>query len=204
MNWRWFFPILLIALAFYGISKENATRPNQEIVVQFDANTVNTDDARQAVSEITNRLKQIGVADIHVSELRNGKLKVTYFSTVDVALVKNLISNPNSIPLNDSFPSRSDDAPKTPQGENSGTYKLVVIEIQKDYKPGLGFHGVPVELKTVKDQYFTQLFPLTDCQFNFNLKRTDESVAYKNYRGISFLIDSSFRKIPEVRAGPLC
>src|SRR5690606_683145 len=128
-------------------------------------------------------------------------LKVTYFSSVDVALVKNLISNPDSIQLNDSFPSRSDDAPKAPQGENSGTYKLVVIQIQKDYNPGLGFHGVPVELKTVKDQYFTQLFPLSDCQFNFHLKQTDESVAYKNYRGISLLIDTSFRKIPEVRAG---
>ena len=55
--------------------------PNQEIVVQFDAKSVSTDEAQHAVSEITSQLKAIGVADVQVSELLNGKLKVTYYSS---------------------------------------------------------------------------------------------------------------------------
>src|SRR5690554_2550024 len=70
---------------------EPSTRPNQEIVVRFDAQSVSAADAKRAVSQITKRLKAIGVAHVQVSELHGGKLKVSYYSTIEVSVIKDLL-----------------------------------------------------------------------------------------------------------------
>lgn len=177
--------------------------PNQEIVVQFDAKSVSTDEAQHAVSEITSQLKAIGVADVQVSELLNGKLKVTYYSSIDVAVIKNLFYKQNKLQLDDTAFNEKDGSSKIPFSNDSNTYKLDVIKIQKDYGSDLGFHGLAVELKSAKDQYLNQIVSLATGVANFNFKRNFESVAYKNYRNDSLLIDTTSHKIPEVRAGPL-
>ena len=203
MNSKWYIPVLIIALAYFGISKEISTRPNQEIVVQFDANSVSIDEAQCAVSEITNQLKRIGVADVKVSELQDGKLKVTYYSTIDVVIIKNLFYKQNKLRLDDTAFTKKDNSSKIPFSNDSNNYRLDVIKIQKDYGLDLGFNGLPVELKSVKDQYVNQVVSLATTDANLSLKNNFEIVAYKNYRNVSLLIDTSSHKIPEVRAGPL-
>ena len=58
---------------------EQSTLPNQEIVVEFNTNSVSEVDAKQAISNITNQLRSIGVDDFQISEIRDGKLRVTYY-----------------------------------------------------------------------------------------------------------------------------
>ncbi|MDC7999476.1 hypothetical protein POV26_00340 [Aequorivita todarodis] len=203
MNWRWYIPVLIIALAFFGISKEKSTLPNQEIIVQFDANSVSAAEAQHAVSEITSQLKAIGVAHVQVSELLDGKLKVTYYSTIDVAAIKNLFYNQNKLNLDGTAFNTKDNSSKTPFGSDANTYKLDVVKIQKDYGSDMGFHGLTVELKSAKDQYLNQIVSLATNGTNFGLKQNFERVAFKNYRNVSLLIDTTSHKIPEVRAGPL-
>ncbi|MCB0464749.1 MAG: hypothetical protein KDC78_03595 [Aequorivita sp.] len=203
MNWKWYIPVIIIVLAFFGISKEQSTLPNQEIVIQFDTNSVSSDEAQLAVSKITNQLKAIGVADVQVSELLDGKLKVTYYSTIDVAVIKNLFYKQNKLQLDDTAFNEKDNSSKIPFSTDSNTYKLDVIKIQKDYGSDLGLHGLPVALKSVKDQYLNQIVSLAAGDSNFSLKQNFEYVAYKNYRNVSLLIDTTSHKIPEVRAGPL-
>ena len=203
MNLKSYIPVLIIALAFFGIGLEQSTLPNQEIVVQFDANSVSTDEAQQAVSEITSQLKTIGVANVQVSELQNGKLKVTYFSTIDVAVIKNLFYKQTKLQLEDTAFNKKDGSSKIPFSSDSNTYKLDVVKIQNNYGSDLGLHGLPAELKSVKDQYLNQIVSLATEDANFGLKQNFESVAYKNYRNASLLIDTTSHKIPEVRAGPL-
>jgi len=203
VNLKSYIPVLIIALAFFGIGLEQSTLPNQEIVVQFDANSVSTDEAQQAVSEITSQLKTIGVANVQVSELQNGKLKVTYFSTIDVAVIKNLFYKQTKLQLEDTAFNKKDGSSKIPFSSDSNTYKLDVVKIQNNYGSDLGLHGLPAELKSVKDQYLNQIVSLATEDANFGLKQNFESVAYKNYRNASLLIDTTSHKIPEVRAGPL-
>ncbi|MDN3725474.1 hypothetical protein QRD02_13880 [Aequorivita sp. SDUM287046] len=203
MNWRWYIPILTIALAFFATSREQATLPNQEIVVQFGANAVSDEDAQRAVAEITNQLEAIGVAEIQVSQLLHGKLKVTYYSTIDVAVIKNLFYKQNKINLDEALFAKRNHSPESPFGDDhSKTYRLDVIQIQKNYGSDFGFHGLPVELKSAKDQYLNQVISLVN-DTHFGFKQNFESVAYKNYRTIALLIDTSSHKIPEVRAGPV-
>lgn len=203
MNWKWYLPILLIALAFFGASMEQSTLPNQEIVVQFDASSVSTDEAQLAVAEITNQLKAIGVADVRVSELQGGKLKVTYYSTIDVSVIKNLFHKQDNLQLGDTAFNDKKDSSNIPFSRDSYTYKLDVIKIQKDYGSNIGLQGLPIVVKSAKDQYLKQIISFISTEIDFKLKLFSEHVAFKNYRNASFLIDVTSHKIPEVRAGPL-
>ncbi|MBK5213080.1 MAG: hypothetical protein JJE55_05400 [Flavobacteriaceae bacterium] len=203
VNWRWYFTGLIIALAFFGISREQSAVPNQEIVIQFDAHSVSTDEAQRAISEITAQLKSIGVADVQISEILDGKLKVTYYSTIDVAVIKNLFQKQDKLQLGDTAFNEKDDSSKIPFSNNSNTYKLDVIKIQKDYGSDIALRGLLVEVKSVKDQYLITFSPLNSSENNFDFQRCIVNVVCKNYQNVILLSDKTSHKIPEVRAGPL-
>lgn len=201
VKWRWYFTGLIIALAFFGAGIEQSTLPNQEIVVQFNTNSVSEVEAKRAVSNITSQLKSIGVDDFKISEIRNGALKVTYYSTKDIAIIKNLFVDPIDFQLEGS--SLGNNSTEFPSKEDSDTYEVNVVIIQKDSRIDLGLQGLPVEIKSATDQYLNPIVSLGVPEANFNFKKCFENIAFKNYRNISLLIDTTSHKIPEVRAGPL-
>jgi hypothetical protein len=203
MNWRWYIPVLIIALAFFGVSLEQSTLPNQEIVVQFNTENVSVAEAERAIANVTSQLKSIGIEHVLVSEIHNGKLKVTYYSATDVATIKDLFKKQNKLQLADTGFNEKDNSPNIPLSENSHIYKLEVVTIQKDLGSNLGLQGVLVIVKSAKDQYLKPFTSVGVCETNIDLKQDIEIVAYKNYRDISFLIDHTSYEIPEVRAGPL-
>ncbi|SRX54475.1 hypothetical protein [Aequorivita sp. CIP111184] len=182
---------------------EQSTMPNQEIVVQFNASSISTDEAEQAISNITSQLKAVGIEVFQVSEIRGGKLKVTYYSKVDVAIIKDLFDNQNKLGLGYSTFDEQRDSSKIPFGDEHNTYRLAVSKIQKDSGSDLGLHGLPVEVKSAKDQYLNPIVSLGTSETNFCFKHSIERVLYKNYRDASLLFDNTTHKIPEVRAGPL-
>jgi hypothetical protein len=203
VNWRWYIVGLTIALAFFGVSLEQITVPNQEIIVQFNANSISADDAQSAISSITSQLKSIGVDKVQVSEIQNGKLKVTYYSKIDVAIIKNLFNKQDKIQLGYTAFNEKESSSKIPFSHDSNTYKLDVIKIQKDYGSDLGLQGLPVAIKSAKDQYLYPLVFLGASETEFIFKQGFEKVVYKNYHNASLLIDTTSHRIPEVRAGPL-
>jgi len=203
VNRRWYFIGIIITLAFFGISLEQSTVPNQEIVVQFNADSITADEAEQVILNITSQLKAVGVEEFQVSEIRGGKLKVTYFSNVDVTIIKGLFDKQDKLEFGYRDFDDQGDSSKIPFGNESNTYKLAVSKIQKDSGSNLGLHGLPIELKSVKDQYLNPIVFLGTSETNFNFKHNIKSVVCKNYRNVAILIDNTSYKIPEVRAGPL-
>lgn len=203
MNWRWYFAGLIIALAFFGVSLEQSIVPNQEIVVRFNADSVSCDETQQAISDITNQLKTIGVADIHISEIFDGKLKVTYYSKIDIAVIKNLFYSKNKLQLGTTAFNEKEGSSKIPFSSDSNPYKIDVIKIQKDFGSNLGLQGVPLANKFAKEQYLNVVVPLGAANTAFSPKESMEHVVYKNYRNVSLVIDTTSHRIPEVRAGPL-
>ena len=204
MNWRWYITGLIVALAFFGMSLGQSTiNPNQEIVVRFNAASIDSDEVQQAIADIRSQLKSIGIDDVHVSEILNGKLKVTYFSDQDVAVIKNLFLQQNKLQLGDTAFNDKDGSSKIPFNQNPNTYKLDVIKIQQDPGSDVGFHGTLVEIKSASDQYVKPILSLATSEIDFSLKYSIESAGCKTYPNISLLINNSAHKIPEVRAGPL-
>lgn len=203
VKWRWYFTGIIVALAFFGISFEQSAAPNQEIVVQFNAGSISAGEAQQAISEITSQLKAIGVADVQISKLLDGKLKVTYYSTIDVNVIKNLFNKQDKLHFGDTAFNEKDSSSKIPFSSDSNTYKLDVLKIQNDFGSDLGLHGLPVEVKSLKDQSLNPIVSLDTPETDFVFKQGFERVVFKNYRDASLLIDNTSHKIPEVRAGPL-
>lgn len=203
MNWRWYITGLIVALAFFGMSREQFAIPNQEIVVQFNTNSISAVETERAISEITSQLKTIGVEDIQVSEMLDGKLKVTYYSAIDVAVIKNLFSHQKELQFGDTAFNEKDHSSKIPFSNTSNTYKLDVVKIQKDFGSDLGLQGLPAEIKSIKEQYLNPVVSLGTSEINFSLKHCIERMACETYHSAVLLIDNSSHKIPEVRAGPL-
>lgn len=204
MNWRWYITGILIALAFCGAGLEESTMdPNQEIVVRFSTNSISANEAKKAISEITTQLKSIGVEDVHVSEVVDGKVKVTYFSTLDVVVIKNLLYSYNKLDLGDTAFNEKNGSSKFPFSDNSNTYKLEVVKIQTDPGSDIGFQGLLVEVNSFADQYLKPRMSLATSEINFTPKDNFESVDPIIYPNVPVLITYFEHKIPEVRAGPL-
>lgn len=204
MNWRWYFTGVIIALAIFGMSiGQSTTNPNQEIVVRFNATSIDSEEVQLAVADIRIQLESIGIDDVQVSEILDGKLKVTYYSNEDVSVVKNLFLKHNKLQLGNTDFNEKDQSSKNPFGNNSNTYKLDVVKIQQDLGSDLGFHGILVEVKSANDQYLKPILSLATSEINISLKYTIESAGCKIYPNIALLLNDSAHKIPEVRAGPL-
>ena len=203
VNWRWYITGLIVALACFGMSVEQNAAPNQEIVVRFNADSVDAEDADAAISEIVGQLENLGVADIQISEMLDGKLKVTYYSTLDVAVIKDLFLQRKQLQFGETAFNNKEGSSKIPFGDNSHIYKLEVVKIQNDYGSDFGFHGLPVEIKYLKDQFLNQIVSLGDSENNFDLKNNIEKKVGKNYHYNPLSINNTSHKIPEVRAGPL-
>lgn len=204
VNWRWYITGILIALAFCGAGlEESTTDPNQEIVVRFSTNSITANEAKKAISEITIQLKSIGVEGVHVSEVVDGKVKVTYFSTLDVVVIKNLLYRYNKLDLSDTAFNEKNGSSKFPFSDNSNTYKLEVVKIQTDPGTDIGFQGLLVEVNSFADQYLKPRMSLATSEINFTPKDNFESVAPIISPNVPVLIPYFEHKIPEVRAGPL-
>lgn len=204
MNWRWYITGLIVALAFFGMSLgQSKTYPNQEIVVRFNVSSIDSDEVQQAIVDIRSQLKSIGIDEVQVSEILNGKIKVTYFSNKDVAVIKDLFFKHNKLQLGATAFNEKSGSSKIPLSDHSNTYKLDVIKIQQDPGSDIGFHGTLIEIKSLNDQYLKPVLSLATSEVNISLKYNIESAGCKSYPNISLLINNSAYKTPEVRAGPL-
>lgn len=182
---------------------QSTINPNQEIVVRFNAASIDSDEVQNAIADIRNQLKSIGIDEVHVSEILDGKLKVTYFSNKDVAVVKDLFRQHNKLQLGDIAFNDKDNPSKIPFSQDTNTYKLDVIKIQQDPGSDVGFHGTLVEIKSASDQYVKPILSPIISEAEFSLKYSIENAGCKTYPNISLLINNSAHKIPEVRAGPI-
>lgn len=182
---------------------QSTTNPNQEIVVRFNAASINTDEVQEAISDIRSQLKSIGIENVHVSEILDGSLKVTYFSDKEVAEIKNLFLHQNKLQLGDTAFNEKEGSSKTPFGEKPNTYKLDVVEIQQDLDFDLGFHGTRIEIKFINGQYLKPILASMLAENVFSIKYIQECADNRTYPDIALLINNSAYKIPEVRAGPL-
>lgn len=203
MNWRWYITGIIIALAFYGAGfEQSTTNPNQEIVVRFSANSITPNEAKKAISGITTQLKSIGVDDIHVSEVVDGKVKVTYFSTLDVVVIKNLLYRHNKLDLSDTAFNEKGDSSSFPFSNSTNTYKLKIVKIQTDPGSDIGFQGLLVAVNSFADQYLKPRISLATSEINFTPKDNFEGLDPIIFHNVPVLIPYFEHKIPEVRAGP--
>ncbi|MEM7186646.1 MAG: hypothetical protein AAF466_08300 [Bacteroidota bacterium] len=199
MKTKGYLSILILILALFGINWEPSTMPNQEIVVEFNDRTVTQDDACNAVSAVKERLELLGVQNIRVQEASNGRLKITYFSDVEVAVVKELLAEGATLSIT------GDDEPalptELPGDSNFFEYELNISEIHK--LVDIDIDGLMVEPAPDPHQGIIKVLDQPNGNTQVDVATIVERVAFQFHRRQSIHIDRSSRNIPDVRAGPL-
>lgn len=197
MNWKWYIPLLVVVFAFAGMTNQkSAQHPNQEILVEFSEIEVDDSRAEAVISEITSHLKSLGAENIRISRLPQGKLKIQYFSTLDVSEVQDILDYSDIISTKNGVADKSD---KTPSQENH-TYNIAVIQIQKDAdKP---FHGTTVDILRLQDNFVKPKL-ITSAFLVSIFKEFTPTVEREPFFTEKFEYTSQYiRVLPEIRAGP--
>jgi len=144
MNFKKYIGALVFLLSGLGIfSQYNSTKPNQEIVLQFQDEITNSVQPELAIASIKEQLQAIGVHEISISELADGTLKISYFSEAEVSEVKQFLSERLELRLNIPL----SDSEKLPSEKNRGLYKVKVSEIQKTVDLPSGFSDKSIILQ---------------------------------------------------------
>ncbi|EZH72990.1 hypothetical protein ATO12_18405 [Aquimarina atlantica] len=205
MKKKWYFGILISALATLVVIQQQTVVPNQEIVLEFVNNEITSVEAQNAITLVKKQLQSIGVQHTRISKgLKNGKLKIAYYSDADVEYIKRILSEAQDVALDHVFYDQNEDGDQFPLNKNSQDYNLDVYEIQKSTDFDADFNGKYVlEVKHERDGYSGS------NSFSF-IKENDTDdigrlvkVAQKVNTNIAIAIDCTSHNIPEVRAGPI-
>ncbi|GHC49822.1 hypothetical protein [Ulvibacter litoralis] len=203
MKSKWYLSTLVVIFALLGLSQQQVTVPNQEIVVQFDNDEVSFTDAQNAVAIVKKQLQRIGVDKIQVRESLNGNLKITYYSEIDVTGIEKIFSKDDSIFLGYSSFGLSGAGSDFPSENDSNNYKLNVSEIQTSFDDGSDFNGYLLNHSQKIERPHNPLLYFSLASTIVSEANRVDKIRFIIQQKIAIAIDHSTHNIPEVRAGPV-
>lgn len=203
MNSKWYLSTLIFILALFGVSQKQNYAPNQEIVVQFANDEVTEKTAQNALEIVKRQLQLAGVDNIQVRELADGGLKITYFSSIDVAGIQKIFSEEKEFDFDYTAFSKEKGAHDFPSEENNKDYQLDIVEIQNGYETASDFDGFLFELIPEKNRSSNPDIYISATLVDMQDAHSFEKSSYLYYSSIARAIQLHEGLIPEVRAGPL-
>jgi hypothetical protein len=201
MKNKWYISALIFALAIVGISLEQVSVPNQEIVLQFADVEVTLHETQDAIALVKSQLEAIDVDNIKIQELGNGTLKITYYSDVDVSEIKKIFTGERSLAVDYTSHDTDKEDALLPPEKDVKSYQLDIYEIQ-DANDLVGSSGNVLESKSEIIRFSTPDTYASISKQCSEEKNKVEKLAYTVHRNIAIAIDNSSYNIPEVRAGP--
>ncbi|MDH7445004.1 hypothetical protein [Aquimarina sp. 2201CG14-23] len=202
---KWYFGTLLAAFALLVVMQQQAVVPNQEIVLEFTNVDVSSLEAQNAIAIVKKQLQSVGAKNTRVSkELKEGTLKITYYSDADVEFIRKTLSKEQSANLDYVLSNQTGDNGEFPIQERSKDYNLDIYEIYKSTDVDTDFNGKYVlEIKQKQNRHsstnsYSYVSEITTNDLDRLVK-----IAQKVNRNIAIAIDNTSRNIPEVRAGPI-
>lgn len=204
---KWYVITFVVVFSLLGfVSQEQIVIPNQEIVLQFTDIEITSQEAKSTIAIVKKQLQNIGADNIQVKESRNGKLKITYYSSTAVSIIKDTFSKDESLDVDYTSQEQDDNTTEFPSDENTGlSYNLDVYEIQKELDANRGLNGIQlVELDSKSDRFFDPNTFFSSKNLDFRIVNSTVKVAYIIHSNIAIAIDNTSKSIPEVRAGPIC
>lgn len=197
MKVKWYLSTLIIILTLLGIGQQQISVPNQEIVVQFTDNEVSLSESQNTLEIVKLQLQSVGAKSIQVLK-ENGILRITYYSNVDIAKIKNILSKEKNLELGYT----SEDQKESPIDNNTVSFNLDVFEIQNKNDFNLDFEGFVLEQKPENPRYFNPIVYISANGIDIKERKTFVEVKFTVQRNIAIAINDTSHKIPEVRAGP--
>jgi hypothetical protein len=203
MKTTWYFGALLILFISLGIYQNQHSEPNQEIVLKFSDANITSDEAQKAVVTVKEQLQKIGIISVQVKELKDGQLKITYFSEADIESIKKILLEENIIDIDYISNNETDNTSKFPSNKKSKNYKLDVFEIHKGNDTESGLNGkLVLNLKQDYDRFYNPNVYILSNEIDARHSSEILNEALKVLKNIALAIDNTSRNNPEVRAGP--
>lgn len=202
MKNKWFISAFIFALAIVGISLEQASVPNQEIVLQFTDVEVTLDETEEAIALIKSQLEALDVDNIQIQKSRNGALKITYYSDIHVSEIKKIVLKKRDVTVNQTSYTPAEDNSELPLKEDLTSYQIDVHEIQKKVDI-VDSSGNVLEPKSEIIRFFTPDTYASISKQKGVEKNKAAKLAYTIHSKIAIAIEDSSYNIPEVRAGPI-
>ena len=195
MKLKWYICTLIVSLTLLSvIQRQQINIPNQEIVIQFQDKALSASNAEISITNIKQRLQEIGVTSVEVVSSEDGLFRIVYYSDTDVNSIKEELSSESLLVFND-----TNSSPK----DKSSNYDFEVFEIKDAKDSKWDFDGHLVDQFNFKSDRSFQL-EFYNSAITLKEKHLDSynHLALKVNRGITFVSDNTSYNIPEVRAGP--
>ena len=191
---------LIIVLTLLVVGQHQISVPNQQIVLQFP-DDVSFDETQNAVALVKKQLRDVGADNIIVCDSEDGRLKISYYSDLNIASIKNILSEDNQLELG-IVENQNENDSRLPSEENQNTYNFDVIEIQIESNSDWDFNGTNIlELKSEGNWFSKPKVYATINEIDFHEKIS--KVTFKVYYRIAIAIDNTSHIVPDVRAGPV-
>ncbi len=198
MKTKWYFSTFIIIFTFLGICYNHISLPNQEIVVQFNSNEVTAEQSEKAITIIKSQLHEFGIEQVYVVKQLNGEIKFSYRSSLDVASIKNTLTEIEFLEVN----STSDDDQQ--KKSNKKNYDFDVYEIHKTEDSNSNSAGKFVVItKQEFDRYVNTNLTIPQVTIENKLCDLEAKLLEKINRNNVHITNTISHNIPEVRAGPL-
>lgn len=200
MKTKWYACALLIVFIFLGATQENTVVPNQEIVLEFVDLKIAKKDIEDTIYSVKERLVEAGASNIQVQETENGALKITYYSIVNVANIKEVLSKNNLLGF-EKYPLENKEE-NFPLSKFS-TYNIDVYELTLDTNIS-NFDGNSI----LEIKYDSQRYTNSETYASANSILIDEAkrvfkTAYRINKSLLIIKENTSNYKPEVRAGPI-
>lgn len=203
MKFKWYLSTLILAFTLIGICHNKLSSPNQEILVQFNSDKVTVEQSQSAIANVKQRLLAFGIEDIQVREDEHGTLKISYYSSIDVESIKEILANDETSHHHYTSVAKHKKSGQLPSEEKPKSYNLDIYELNQSTDSNHGAAGN--SLIIVKQDFDRYLNPNVSLPFNiFDFNELEPSLkrTYIVNRTIAIAIKSTSHSIPEVRAGP--
>ncbi len=203
MKKTWYFGAFLILFTLLGFYQNQISEPNQEIVLKFSDVDVTSEEAQNAILIVKKQLQALGVDAVQVQELKEGQLKITYYSDEDVESIKKMLSKDSAIQIGDASSNENNNTQDFASNKKIKNYKLDVFEINKTNNTTSGLDGKCVlNFKQDFDRFQNPKIYIYRNDLGTSSTHINVCLAFKVCKDIALAIDNTSRNIPEVRAGP--
>ena len=176
MKNKWYISALVFALILVGINLEQASVPNQEIVLQFADAEITLDETQDVIALVKEQLETVAVDDIKIQDLGNGRLKITYYSDIAVSEIKKILSGETSVAIDYTQNTDKDDT-KSPLDKDLKAYQFDVFEIQETNSLA-DSSGNVLESKSETIRFFTPDTYVFNGKQSCEEKNKTEKLAY--------------------------
>lgn len=195
MQAKWYISTFFLLFIYFSGPQELVSIQNQEIMLEFVDAKINKKNIEKTITAVKEKLLKLGVTNIIIKTNKKGTLKISYYSAVDIANIKEVLTKQHKLVLNQNSEDKEND-------NDSSNYSIDIYKLTGRTDNSNIHDQFVFEIKYNSDRFTTVNY--LALAKNLEQHKTDQlyKTAYKVNKSNPFIKNRTSYKEPEVRAGP--